>query len=62
MEGRGPIYIDMAEFAKPSEGGAGIFQWDRPHFKALFGREFDQSAAVWTAAGRKDRSLSRVYR
>ena len=40
MEGRGPIYIDMAEFAKPSEGGAGIFQWDRPHFKALFGREF----------------------
>jgi succinate dehydrogenase / fumarate reductase, flavoprotein subunit len=40
MEGRGPIYIDMAEFAKPSEGGGGIFQWDRPHFKALFGREF----------------------
>jgi succinate dehydrogenase/fumarate reductase flavoprotein subunit len=39
-EGRGPIYIDMAEFAKPSEGGGGIFQWDRPHFKALFGREF----------------------
>jgi succinate dehydrogenase / fumarate reductase flavoprotein subunit len=42
MEGRGPIYIDMAEFAKPSEGGAGIFQWDRPHFKALFGREFEK--------------------
>ena len=40
MEGRGPIYIDMAEFAKPSEGSAGIFQWDRPHFKALFGCEF----------------------
>jgi succinate dehydrogenase / fumarate reductase flavoprotein subunit len=40
MEGRGPIYIDMAEFAKSSEGGTGIFQWDRPHFKALFGREF----------------------
>jgi len=40
MEERGPIYIDMAEFARPSEGGAGIFQWDRPHFKALFGREF----------------------
>ena len=42
IEGRGPIYIDMAEFAKPSEGGAGIFQWDRPHFKALFGREFEK--------------------
>jgi len=40
MEGRGPIYIDLAEFARPSQGGAGIFQWDRPHFKALFGREF----------------------
>jgi succinate dehydrogenase / fumarate reductase flavoprotein subunit len=40
LEGRGPIYIDMAEFAKPSGGSAGIFQWDRPHFKALFGHEF----------------------
>ena len=40
MEGRGPIYIDMAEFAKLAVGGGGIFQWDRPHFKALFGREF----------------------
>ncbi len=39
MEGRGPIYFDMAEFAK-SSGGGGIFQWDRPHAKALFGREF----------------------
>ena len=42
MEGRGPIYINMAEFAKPSTGG-GIFQWDRPHFKALFGREFEKA-------------------
>jgi succinate dehydrogenase/fumarate reductase flavoprotein subunit len=42
MAGRGPIYIDMVEFAKPSEGGGGIFQWDRPHFKALFGREFEK--------------------
>jgi succinate dehydrogenase / fumarate reductase flavoprotein subunit len=40
MEGRGPIYIDMAEFAKSSEGGGGILRWDRPHFKALFDREF----------------------
>jgi succinate dehydrogenase/fumarate reductase flavoprotein subunit len=40
MEGRGPIYIDMEEFAKSSGGGAGIFRWDRPHFKALFGQEF----------------------
>ncbi len=39
MEGRGPIYIDMAEFAKPSEGGPGIFRWDRPHFKELFDHE-----------------------
>ncbi len=39
MEGRGPIYIDMAEFAKSSAGGAGIFRWDRPYFKELFGRE-----------------------
>jgi succinate dehydrogenase/fumarate reductase flavoprotein subunit len=42
MEGRVPIYIDMAEFAKPSAGSAGIFQWDRPHFKALFSREFEK--------------------
>jgi succinate dehydrogenase / fumarate reductase flavoprotein subunit len=42
MECKGPIYIDMSEFAKPSEGNAGIFQWDRPHFKALFGREFEK--------------------
>ncbi|MDM7997247.1 MAG: FAD-binding protein [Acidobacteriota bacterium] len=40
LEGRGPIYIDMAALANPSEGSAGIFQWDRPHFKALFGCEF----------------------
>ncbi len=40
MEGRGPIYIDLAESAKPSEGGAGIFRWDRPHVKALFDHEF----------------------
>ncbi len=39
MEGRGPIYIDMADFVNSSAGG-GIFQWDRPHFKALFGHEF----------------------
>jgi succinate dehydrogenase/fumarate reductase flavoprotein subunit len=42
MGGSGPIYIDMSGFAKPSEGDAGIFQWDRPHFKALFGREFEK--------------------
>ena len=40
MEGRGPIYFDMAEFAKSSGGGGGIFQWDRPHAKALFEHEF----------------------
>lgn len=40
MEGRGPIYIDMAKFA--SDRGAEIFQWDRPHLKALFGREFEK--------------------
>jgi len=40
LEGRGPIYIDTSEFANPSEGNAGIFQWDRPNFKALFGCEF----------------------
>jgi succinate dehydrogenase/fumarate reductase flavoprotein subunit len=40
MEGRGPLYIDMAGFAKSSEGGGGIFRWNRPHFKALFDREF----------------------
>ena len=39
-EGRGPIYMDMAEFARSSEGGGGIFRWDRPHFRALFGHEF----------------------
>jgi succinate dehydrogenase/fumarate reductase flavoprotein subunit len=43
LEGRGPIYIDMAQFAKSSEGSAGIFRWDRPHFKALFGHEFDKA-------------------
>jgi succinate dehydrogenase/fumarate reductase flavoprotein subunit len=40
MDGRGPIYIHMAEFAKSSEAGPGIFRWDRPHLKALFDREF----------------------
>jgi succinate dehydrogenase / fumarate reductase flavoprotein subunit len=40
MEGRGPIYIDMAEFAKSSQGGPGIFRWNRPHFKSLFDLEF----------------------
>jgi len=39
LEGRGPIYIDMAEFARSSEGRADIFRWDRPHMKALFGHE-----------------------
>jgi succinate dehydrogenase/fumarate reductase flavoprotein subunit len=39
IEGRGPIYFDMAEFAK-SAGRGGIFQWDRPHVKALFEHEF----------------------
>ena len=39
LEGRGPIYIDMAEFVKSSEGGPGIFRWDRPHFKELFRHE-----------------------
>ncbi|MEJ2110718.1 MAG: FAD-dependent oxidoreductase [Acidobacteriota bacterium] len=42
LDGRGPVYIDMAEFTKASGGGAGIFQWDRPHFKTLFGHELDK--------------------
>lgn len=42
LEGRGPIYIDMADFVKSSEGGPGIFRWDRPHFKALFGHEMEK--------------------
>ena len=42
LEGKGPLYIDMAEFAKSSGGGPGIFRWNRPHFKALFGHEFDK--------------------
>jgi succinate dehydrogenase/fumarate reductase flavoprotein subunit len=40
MEGRGPIYFDPAEFAKGMGGGGGIFQWDRPHTKALFDLDF----------------------
>ena len=43
LEGRGPIYIDMAEFGKSSEGGGGIFRWERPHFKMLFGRELQKA-------------------
>jgi succinate dehydrogenase / fumarate reductase flavoprotein subunit len=39
LEGRGPIFIDMAEFVESSGGDPGIFRWDRPHFKELFGRE-----------------------
>jgi hypothetical protein len=39
MEGRGPIYIDMGEYAG-AMGNGGIFKWDRPHVKALFEREF----------------------
>ena len=39
IEGRGPIYIDMSEYAS-SMGNGGIFKWDRPHLKALFEREF----------------------
>lgn len=42
LEGRGPITIDMAEFAKASGGGPGIFRWDRPHFNALFGHEMEK--------------------
>ncbi len=38
LEGRGPIYIDMKEYAG-STGNGGIFQWNRPHLKALFERE-----------------------
>ena len=38
IEGRGPIYIDMADYAS-STGNGGIFTWNRPHLKALFGRE-----------------------
>lgn len=53
MEGRGPIYINMAGFAKPSGGGPGIFQWDRPHFKALFGREFEKMRQYGPAPGEK---------
>ena len=40
MEGRGPVYIDMAEFAKSMGGGGGISRWERPHFKELFDHEF----------------------
>jgi succinate dehydrogenase / fumarate reductase, flavoprotein subunit len=43
IEGRGPIYIDMPEFAKSFEAGAGILRWDRPQFKALFDLEFAKS-------------------
>jgi succinate dehydrogenase/fumarate reductase flavoprotein subunit len=39
IEGRGPIYIDMSEYAGSAANG-GIFKWDRPHLKALFEREF----------------------
>jgi succinate dehydrogenase / fumarate reductase, flavoprotein subunit len=39
MEGRGPIYIDMSEYAS-SMGNGGIFKWERPQLKALFEREF----------------------
>ncbi|MBN1570223.1 MAG: FAD-binding protein [Acidobacteria bacterium] len=39
IEGRGPVYIDMAEYAS-SMGNGGIFKWDRPHLNALFEREF----------------------
>jgi succinate dehydrogenase / fumarate reductase, flavoprotein subunit len=37
-EGRGPLYIDMAEYMKSMEGGA-IGKWDRPLFKTLMERE-----------------------
>ncbi|MBN2319477.1 MAG: FAD-dependent oxidoreductase [Acidobacteria bacterium] len=43
LEGSGPIYINMAEFAKASGGGPGIFRWDRPHFNALFGHEMEKA-------------------
>lgn len=39
LEGRGPIYIDIAEYSKSFENG-GIFRWDRPHSKAFFACEF----------------------
>jgi succinate dehydrogenase / fumarate reductase, flavoprotein subunit len=39
IEGRGPIYIDMGEYASSMDNG-GIFKWDRPQLKALFDREF----------------------
>jgi len=38
-EGRGPIHIDMAEFARSSGEGPGIFRWNRPQFKSLFDLE-----------------------
>ncbi len=40
VEGRGPIYINMAEFAKSSGESPGIFRWKRPQFKSLFDLEF----------------------
>ncbi len=39
IEGRGPIYIDMAEYGS-SMGSGGIFKWERPRLKALFEHEF----------------------
>ena len=58
MEGRGPIYIDMAEFAKPSEGGAGIFQWDRPHFKALLAMNLPKYSSMARRPHKRWKSLS----
>ncbi len=39
LEGRGPIYIDMAEYGS-SMGNGGIFKWSRPRLKALFALEY----------------------
>jgi succinate dehydrogenase/fumarate reductase flavoprotein subunit len=38
MEGRGPVYIDMVEYAKSFEDGS-FSRWERPHSKALMERE-----------------------
>jgi succinate dehydrogenase/fumarate reductase flavoprotein subunit len=38
MEGRGPIYIDMVEYAKSFEDSS-FARWERPHSKAFMERE-----------------------
>jgi succinate dehydrogenase / fumarate reductase flavoprotein subunit len=53
LEGRGPLHIDMAEFAKSSGDGPGIFRWNRPHFNDLFGREMAKAREFGPPQGEK---------